>query len=102
MRITEKFKGSVDFTPEQIDELDADGLKEYLYNEFDKIYDQKEEEIGAEKMRAVERMILLRVVDNMWMDHIDAMDQLRTGIGLRGIGQQDPAAAYSNEGFDMF
>ena len=102
MRITEKFKGSVDFTTEEIDELDADGLKEYLYNEFDKIYNEKEEEIGAEKMRAVERMILLRVVDNMWMDHIDAMDQLRTGIGLRGIGQQDPAAAYSHEGFDMF
>ena len=100
--ITEKFAGSVDFTSEEIDELDAEGLKEYLYNEFDKIYNEKEEEIGIEKMRAVERMILLRVVDNMWMDHIDAMDQLRTGIGLRGIGQQDPAAAYSHEGFDMF
>lgn len=102
LRITEKFAGSVDFTSDEIDELDADGLKEYLYNEFDKIYNEKEEEIGTEKMRAVERMILLRVVDNMWMDHIDAMDQLRTGIGLRGIGQQDPAAAYSHEGFDMF
>lgn len=102
LRITDKFAGSVDFTSDEIDELDADGLKEYLYNEFDKIYNEKEEEIGAEKMRAVERMILLRVVDNMWMDHIDAMDQLRTGIGLRGIGQQDPAAAYSHEGFDMF
>ena len=102
LRITDKFAGSVDFTSDEIDELDADGLKEYLYNEFDKIYNEKEEEIGTEKMRAVERMILLRVVDNMWMDHIDAMDQLRTGIGLRGIGQQDPAAAYSHEGFDMF
>lgn len=102
MRITDKLKGSVDFNEEQISELDADGLKEYLYEEFDRIYDEKEAEIGAEKMRSVERMILLRVVDNMWMDHIDAMDQLKTGIGLRGIGQQDPAAAYSHEGFDMF
>ncbi|MGE9895548.1 preprotein translocase subunit SecA [Anaerovoracaceae bacterium SGI.195] len=102
MRITDKLKGSVDFNQEQISELDADGLKEYLYEEFDRIYDEKEAEIGAEKMRSVERMILLRVVDNMWMDHIDAMDQLKTGIGLRGIGQQDPAAAYSHEGFDMF
>ncbi len=102
MRITEKFQGRVDFTDEQIAELDADGLREYLYEEFDSIYDEKEAEIGADKMRAVERMILLRVVDNMWMDHIDAMDQLKTGIGLRGIGQQDPAAAYSHEGFDMF
>ena len=43
-------------------------------------------------MREVERMILLRVVDNLWMDHIDAMDQLKSGIGLRALGQQDPAA----------
>ena len=53
-------------------------------------------------MREVERMILLRVVDNRWMDHIDAMDQLKEGIGLRGIGQQDPAVAYAQEGFAMF
>ena len=53
-------------------------------------------------MREVERMILLRVVDNRWMDHIDAMDQLKDGIGLRGIGQQDPAVAYAQEGFAMF
>ena len=50
----------------------------------------------------MERMILLRVVDNMWMDHIDAMDQLKSGIGLRALGHQDPAAAYAQEGFDMF
>ena len=50
----------------------------------------------------MERMILLRVVDNLWMDHIDAMDQLKSGIGLRALGQQDPAAAYAKEGFDMF
>lgn len=53
-------------------------------------------------MRDLERMILIRVVDNKWMDHIDAMDQLKTGIGLRGLGQQDPAMAYAAEGFDMF
>ena len=53
-------------------------------------------------MRELERMILIRVVDNKWMDHIDAMDQLKTGIGLRGLGHQDPAVAYAKEGFDMF
>jgi preprotein translocase subunit SecA len=53
-------------------------------------------------MRDLERMILLRVVDTKWMDHIDAMDQLRHGIGLRALGQQDPAKAYAAEGFDMF
>jgi preprotein translocase subunit SecA len=53
-------------------------------------------------MREVERIMLLRSVDTHWMDHIDAMDQLREGIGLRGIGQQDPAVAYAQEGFEMF
>ena len=53
-------------------------------------------------MRELERMILIRVIDNKWMDHIDAMDQLKSGIGLRGLGGQDPAGAYAIEGFDMF
>ncbi|MCQ2553745.1 MAG: preprotein translocase subunit SecA [Clostridia bacterium] len=65
-------------------------------------YEAKEAEIGAERMREVERMILLKIVDTKWMDHIDAMDQLKTGIGLRSVGQKDPAQAYANEGFDMF
>ncbi|MBR5129593.1 MAG: SEC-C domain-containing protein, partial [Firmicutes bacterium] len=57
---------------------------------------------GQERMREVEKMILLRVVDNHWMDHIDAMDDLKRGIGLRAIGQINPAQAYASEGFDMF
>ncbi len=65
-------------------------------------YAAKDEEIGAEQMREIERVLLLRIVDTKWMDHIDAMDQLKTGIGLRSLGQQDPAQAYANEGFDMF
>lgn len=102
MKISDKFKGRTDYTDEELAQMDSETLKDYIYQDFDEIYAAKEEEIGAEKMREIERMILLRVVDNMWMDHIDAMDQLKTGIGLRGIGQQDPAAAYSKEGFDMF
>ena len=53
-------------------------------------------------MRDVERMVLLRVVDSKWMDHIDAMDQFRRGIGLRALGQRDPINEYRLEGFDMF
>ena len=53
-------------------------------------------------MRELERIILLQVVDSKWMDHIDAMDQLRQGIGLRAIGQEDPVRAYQMEGFNMF
>ena len=67
-----------------------------------KQYEAKEREIGEERMREIERVLLLRIVDTKWMDHIDAMDQLKTGIGLRSLGQQDPAQAYANEGFDMF
>ena len=65
-------------------------------------YDEKEEEIGKEEFREIERIVLLQVVDSKWMDHIDAMDQLRQGIGLRAAGQKDPVIAYQNEGFDMF
>ena len=90
------------FDSEDLADMDAESLKQGLYEEFSELYDEKEKEIGADRLREVERMILLRVVDSKWMDHIDAMDQLKSGIGLRGLGGQDPAAAYAHEGFAMF
>jgi len=90
------------YEKERIQTLDRNALTEDIMDVFQKAYEAKEAEIGQERMRELERMILLRVVDNKWMDHIDAMDQLKTGIGLRSLGQQDPAQAYANEGFDMF
>ena len=92
----------IKYSEQDILELTEKALKEELYEKFEDIYVAKENEINPDKMRELERMILLRVVDNKWMDHIDAMDQLKSGIGLRALGQQDPAAAYANEGFDMF
>ncbi len=100
-KITPNFK-ALSFTEADFADMDEDSLKNRLYDDFEKIYQQKEEEIGIEQLREVERMILIRVVDNKWMDHIDAMDQLKSGIGLRGLGGQDPAGAYAQEGFDMF
>ena len=100
-KITPAFEDLV-FDEETLADMDADSLKAGLYEDFAELYKAKEEEIGADKLREVERMILIRVVDNKWMDHIDAMDQLKSGIGLRGLGGQDPAAAYAQEGFDMF
>ncbi len=100
-KISPAFKPIV-LTEEQINELDADSFKQMCYDIFEELYVQKEAEIGIEHLREAERMILIRVVDNKWMDHIDAMDQLKSGIGLRALGQQDPAAAYAQEGFDMF
>ena len=101
-QITPNFKGR--FTPDEdyVNGLDEQKLRDDLKEIFDQLYEEKEAEIGSEQMREVERMIMLRVVDNRWMDHIDAMDQLKDGIGLRGLGQQDPAVAYAQEGFAMF
>ena len=65
-------------------------------------YEQREEEIGAGVMRQLERGVLLRTVDSHWMDHIDAMHELRQSIGLRAYGQQDPLVEYRREGYDMF
>ena len=82
--------------------MNRDILADSILDHFLAAYDKKEKEIGASTLREVERMLMLRIVDTKWMDHIDDMDQLKTGIGLRSLGQQDPARAYANEGFDMF
>ncbi len=87
---------------DDIESLTRDNLKDILKDAAHVMYDEKEEEIGSEQMREIERVILLRVVDTKWMDHIDAMDQLKQGIGLRAMGQQDPVRAYQEEGYDMF
>jgi len=83
-------------------DLTREDLKESIYNKAMEIYNEKEESFTSERMRELERFILLRVVDTKWIDHIDAMAQLKQGIGLRAIGQQDPVIAYKKEGFDMF
>ena len=100
-RLTDRFTG-MKYDEAGIQQLTPDKLEEDVVAEFNRLYDEKEAEIGAPQMREVEKMILLRVVDNRWMDHIDAMDDLKQGIGLRSLGHIDPALAYSNEGFDMF
>ena len=103
VQITPNVRGRLSFDdPDYINSLDENKLRDDVKAVFDELYKEKEEELGSEQMRDVERMILLRVVDNRWMDHIDAMDQLKDGIGLRGLGQQDPAVAYAQEGFAMF
>lgn len=93
-------KKSLEF--DNIQELTKEALKERILSIARNIYDKKEEEITEERMRELERVILLRIVDTKWIDHIDAMDQLKQGIGLRAIGNEDPVRAYQMEGFDMF
>ena len=77
-------------------------LAETVFAAAEAAYEQKEARYGAEVMRELERVVMLRVVDEYWMDHIDAMDDLKQGIGLRAYGQHDPVIAYKEEGFAMF
>ena len=77
-------------------------LADAVYEAAEAAYAQKEARYGAEVMRELERVVMLRVVDEYWMDHIDAMDDLKQGIGLRAYGQHDPVVAYKEEGFSMF
>ena len=75
---------------------------EELQEKMHKNYEQKEVEIGSDNLRELERVVMLKVVDEKWMDHIDAMDELKNGIGLRAYGQKDPVVQYRIEGTDMF
>lgn len=100
-------KAIFDIDMEDIDGLNTkDILKDELIDMLTahalKKYEAKENEFTPEKFREIERIVLLQVVDDKWMDHIDAMDQLKQGIGLRSMAQEDPARAYAIEGFDMF
>lgn len=87
---------------DNISSFNKEKLKSYLLSKTNELYDKKEEEIGEEMMREIERIVILQSVDSEWMDHIDQMDQLRQGIGLRSYGQENPVRAYEKEGFDMF
>ncbi|MFD0714972.1 preprotein translocase subunit SecA [Paenibacillus sp. GCM10027626] len=81
---------------------EKEDIIEFLEKRVMELYDQREEEIGVETMREFEKVVVLRAVDSKWMDHIDAMDQLRQGIHLRAYGGTDPLREYQFEGFEMF
>lgn len=83
-------------------DLSRDDLRQELISKALAAYEKKEEELGSDTMRELERYVLLKTVDQKWMDHIDAMDQLREGIGLRAYGQRDPVMEYKFEGYEMF
>ncbi|HEV2791403.1 MAG TPA: preprotein translocase subunit SecA [Solirubrobacterales bacterium] len=82
--------------------VDREQLKEALDDDAMSAYDEREEQLGKELMRYLERSILLQVIDNRWREHLFDMDYLREGIHLRGFAQIDPLVAYKNEGFSMF
>ncbi len=82
--------------------FDREAVKEELIARGHERYEQREAELTPEIMRSLEHMILLRNVDNFWMEHIDSMEELKRGIGLRAYGNQDPVVAYRMESYDMF
>ena len=94
--------GISDLEALKADKIDRDDLVEELKTKAHEIYEAKETEFGADNLRELERVVMLKIVDQKWMDHIDNMDELKKGIGLRGYGQKDPVVQYRLEGTDMF
>ena len=92
----------LNLTDEELEQYDVDALVDLVSDKATEVYATKEAEIGAPLMRELERVIMLRVVDEYWMDQIDAMNELKQGIGLRAYGQSDPVVEYKREGFEMF
>ncbi len=90
------------FHDAELASLSREKLIAMLEERADAVYDAKEQQLGAPVMRELERVIMLRVVDEYWMDHIDAMNELKQGISLRAYAQTDPVVEYKREGFDMF
>ena len=95
-------KGSVQFTDDALATMKPGELEQTLYDHALQTYTAKESLYGEKLMRELERVVTLRVVDEYWMDHIDAMDELKQGVGLRAYGQHDPVIEYREQGFEMF
>jgi len=89
--------GAIDFK-----DVGFDALQQELLKKIDEAYKKKEQELGAELLRLLEKMVMLRTIDTLWKDHLLGIDSLREGIGLRGYGQKDPLIEYKREAFEMF
>ena len=90
------------YTTDELNDLTQKDIIKFIQDRGNMIYKIREEDMGSENMREVERVCLLKTVDKYWMDHIDAMDELKNGIGLRGYAQRNPVEEYRFEGFNMF
>ncbi len=95
-------KGTLAARASELLGMNGEALADAVYAIAERTYEAKEASYGANVMRELERVVMLRVVDEYWMDNIDAMDDLKQGIGLRAYGQHDPVIAYKEEGFEMF
>src|SRR6185312_16789032 len=89
-------------TIEQVKKGDPRDAAAILTDYARRLYDAREQEYTPQTMRLLERLVYLQVLDRLWIEHLEAMDQLREGIGLRAIGQRDPLVEYKNEGFRLY
>lgn len=90
------------YTPEEMERISKKDIVKQLQDRAMKIYQKREQDLGEELLREIERVVLLKVVDQKWMAHIDDMEQLKRGISLRSYGQRNPVVEYRMEGFEMF
>ncbi len=97
-----RFNLRLEFTPEELETLNADEIEEKVVELVKDGYESKEERIGADLVRQLEKIIMLQTIDVLWKDHLLNMDHLKEGIGLRGYGQKNPLHEYQREGFELF
>ena len=90
------------FNGETLDGLNRDGLAELIFEDAEKVYEEREALIGSDESRQLERVVMLQTVDSLWKDHLLSMDHLKEGIGLRGYAQQNPLIVYKKEGYELF
>jgi preprotein translocase subunit SecA len=100
--VFDQFNFRLTFDDDTLDGLTGEGLAQMIMDTARETYEQKENAVGKEDLRQMERFFMLQTVDNLWKDHLLAMDHLKEGIGLRGYAQQNPLIVYKKEGFDMF
>ncbi|MFH0914150.1 MAG: SEC-C metal-binding domain-containing protein, partial [Chloroflexota bacterium] len=90
------------FKAQALAELSRQEIEERLEELAEALYQEKEKELGAENMRTVERVLMLRIIDNLWVEHLTRMEYMREGIGLQALAQRDPLVAYKREGYNLF
>jgi len=96
------FPSPPDLSEEQADLMTREEVEEALLDYADALYEAREEELGPEQMRVLERMVVLHTIDSLWIQHLTEMDDMRQGIGLRAVAQTDPLVAYKREAFEMY
>ncbi|MFA5628664.1 MAG: preprotein translocase subunit SecA [Dehalococcoidales bacterium] len=93
---------SADINAETLSQMSAEEMRDRLIEYSKELYDAKESEVGPENMRLLERLLMLRIIDTAWIEHLTAMDNMRQGIGLQSMAQRDPLVAYKRQSRDMF